>query len=66
MIVWNTILNVGIIAAKVAAVSLLLLLARGIVWLLNMLIVLPLYDPLNNMPGPSGSTFQNHFGEVME
>jgi len=52
--------------AKVAAVSLLLLLARGILWFLNMLLVMPLFDPLRNIPGPNGSALQNHFREVME
>lgn len=52
--------------AKACAVVLLLLLARGMVWLLDMLVIAPLSDPLKNMPGPVASPFQNHFRDVME
>lgn len=51
---------------KVSLISLLLLLARGILWMVNMLLVAPLFDPLQNLPGPEGAALQNHFSEVME
>jgi hypothetical protein len=54
------------VAVKVSIISLLLLLARGIFWLVNMLLVAPLFDPLQNLPGPEGAALQNHFKEVME
>ena len=66
MNVGSTFFNVAIVIAKVAAVSLLLLLARGFVWLFNILLIMPLFDPLKNIPGPGGSALQNHFQEVME
>jgi ethanolamine transporter EutH len=66
MQLWILLLNVFTVIAKVVVVFLLLLLARGIVWFLNMLIFMPPFDPLNNIPGPEGSAFQNHFREVME
>jgi hypothetical protein len=66
MNLWNVSLNVVVVMAKVAVVSLLLLLARGIVWFLNMLLFMPLFDPLKNIPGPDGSALQNHFREVIE
>ncbi|KAF9456799.1 cytochrome P450 [Collybia nuda] len=51
---------------KVSLISLLLLLARGILWLFNLLLVAPLFDPLQNLPGPEGAALQNHFSEVMD
>lgn len=66
MQLWIPLLNVLTVITKVVTVSLMLLLARGIVWFLNMLIFMPLFDPLNNIPGPQGSALQNHFREVME
>ncbi|KAJ7198930.1 cytochrome P450 [Mycena rebaudengoi] len=37
----------------------LLVVGRGLVWLINLLLVAPLFDPLRNLPGPDGSRFQN-------
>lgn len=51
---------------KAIAVLISLLLARGVVWLVNLLCIAPLLDPLKNLPGPDASYFQNHFVEVME
>jgi hypothetical protein len=47
-------------------VILLILGARGLVWLVNMMIVAPILDPLKKMQGPDGSLLQNHFREIME
>ncbi|KAG0709098.1 cytochrome P450 [Suillus ampliporus] len=51
---------------KACSVVLLILVARGLVWLINMMIVAPMFDPLKNMQGPDGSPLQNHFREVMD
>ncbi|KAH7914476.1 cytochrome P450 [Hygrophoropsis aurantiaca] len=51
---------------KACGVVFLLLLARGVIWLINLLIVAPMSDPLKNMQGPEGSALQNHFREVMD
>ncbi|TFK40912.1 cytochrome P450 [Crucibulum laeve] len=50
---------------KVLAVGILLVLLRGVVWLLNLLFLLPLSDPLQHLPGPDGSRLQSHFNQVM-
>lgn len=51
---------------KAFLVVTLLLLARALVWLFNLLVVLPPFDPLRNMPGPEAPAFKNHFREIME
>jgi hypothetical protein len=51
---------------KACGVVLLILVARGFVWLINMLVVAPMFDPLKKIQGPDGSPLQNHFREVME
>ncbi|KAF8238406.1 cytochrome P450 [Tricholoma matsutake] len=63
---WNAPFPIVIIfVAKVAAVFVLLLLARGFLWILNVFLVMPLLDPLKNLPGPRGSAFQSHLHAVM-
>ncbi|KAJ7226048.1 cytochrome P450 [Mycena pura] len=52
------------LVAKAVGVVAAVLLARGIVWLVNLLLVAPWLDPLRNLPGPNGSAFQSHFDEV--
>ncbi|KAF8238405.1 cytochrome P450 [Tricholoma matsutake] len=66
MSTWNVFLDVVAIVAKTAAVFTLLLLVRGIAWLLNMFFILPLFDPLNDLPGPHGSAFQTHMPDVLD
>jgi hypothetical protein len=51
---------------KACSVVLLILVARGLVLLINMLVVAPMFDPLKKIQGPDGSLLQNHFREVME
>lgn len=51
---------------KACSVVLLILVARGLVWLIHMLVVAPLFDPLKKIQGPDGSPLQNHFREVMD
>ncbi|KAF8060980.1 cytochrome P450 [Lyophyllum atratum] len=58
-----TVLTVGL---KVSGVCLVLLLARGVVGFLNMVLVMPLFDPLRHLPGPKASALQNHFQEIMD
>ncbi|EIW86404.1 cytochrome P450 [Coniophora puteana RWD-64-598 SS2] len=53
-------------ALKACGVVLLLLLARAIYWMFNMLVVAPLFDPLKNVQGPKGSILENHFRQVMD
>jgi len=51
---------------KACSIVLLILLARGLIWLINMIIIAPILDPLKKMQGPDGSFLQNHFRELME
>jgi hypothetical protein len=39
---------------------------RGLAWLVNTFILLPLSDPLRVLPGHDGKLFQSHFNEVMK
>jgi len=51
---------------KTCIVALIIVLFRGVPrWLLS-IFLLPLFDPLRHLPGPSASFFQNHFREVLE
>lgn len=43
-----------------------LLLLRGLVWILNLLVLWPLFDPLKKLPGASGKFFQSHIDDVAE
>jgi hypothetical protein len=43
-----------------------LLLLRGLIWLVNLLVVAPVFDPLNKLPGESGQFFQSHLDDVAE
>lgn len=51
---------------KACSVVLFILVARGLVLLINMLVVAPMFDPLKKIQGPDGSLLQNHFREVMD
>ncbi|KZP32440.1 cytochrome P450 [Athelia psychrophila] len=44
----------------------LLVVARGLYWLLNMLVILPFFDPLSALPGPDGSFRQSHFFNILD
>ena len=61
-----TVSTLALSLLKTCSVVLLILVASGFVWLINMMIVAPIFDPLKNMQGPDGSPLQNHFREVME
>jgi hypothetical protein len=52
--------------AKACLVVFLLLLARGLAWLFNMLVLAPPFDPLRKLPGPDTSALGTHFDDVME
>lgn len=52
--------------ARCCLAVLLLVAARGIIWLVNFLVVAPFFDPLKWLPGPDGSAFQSHFSDLME
>ncbi|RDB28478.1 hypothetical protein Hypma_015095 [Hypsizygus marmoreus] len=66
MLSFNILLTSFSTVAKIAGVCLLLLLARGVFWFFNMMFILPLLDPLRKLPGPTGSSMQNHFREVTD
>ncbi|OJA18829.1 hypothetical protein AZE42_00859 [Rhizopogon vesiculosus] len=51
---------------KACSIILLIPVAQGLVWLINMMIVAPIFDPLKKMQGPDGSLLQNHFRELMD
>ncbi|KAG2155411.1 hypothetical protein DEU56DRAFT_767261 [Suillus clintonianus] len=51
---------------KACSVVLLTLIARALIWLINMMVVAPMSDPLKNIQGPDGSPLQNHLREVMD
>ncbi|KAG6814437.1 hypothetical protein H0H92_007441 [Tricholoma furcatifolium] len=50
---------------KVAIVCLVLLLARGCLWLFNLLVVLPPFDPLRKISGPKAGALQTHLQDVL-
>ncbi|KAG6837201.1 hypothetical protein H0H93_013069, partial [Arthromyces matolae] len=60
------VLAVVFLVFKVIAVCLALLLARGLLWMANMVLVMPLFDPLKNLPGPDAAMFETHFPNVMK
>ncbi|EAU92951.1 cytochrome P450 [Coprinopsis cinerea okayama7 len=41
-----------------------LVLLRGVVWLANMLLWAPLFDPLQKLPGPTGAFFESHLAQA--
>lgn len=43
-----------------------LLLLRGFLWMLNLLVVWPLFDPLSKLPGASAKFFQSHLDDIAE
>ncbi|KAK7064703.1 cytochrome P450 [Favolaschia claudopus] len=49
---------------KALGLFLALVIARGIFWLVNLLWVAPLLDPLASLPGPEAPAFQSHFSQV--
>jgi hypothetical protein len=60
------VLQVVAFLVKASLVVSLLLLARGLAWLFNLLVIAPLSDPLRHMPGPVTSTLGTHFSDVLE
>ncbi|KAJ7640114.1 cytochrome P450 [Mycena rosella] len=52
------------VSAKVVGVLSALVVAKGVVWLVNLLVVAPRFDPLRNLPGPDAPPFESHFNEV--
>jgi hypothetical protein len=51
---------------KACLVVFLLLLARGLAWLFNLLVLAPPFDPLRTLPGPDTTVLGSHFNDVME
>ncbi|KAJ7456460.1 cytochrome P450 [Mycena latifolia] len=52
------------LSAKAVGLLSALVLAKGAVWLVNLLVVAPRLDPLRSLPGPDASAFESHFNEV--
>ncbi|KAJ7102451.1 cytochrome P450 [Mycena belliarum] len=52
------------LSAKAVGVLSAFVLAKGVLWLVNLLVIAPRRDPLRFLPGPDGSAFQSHFNEV--
>lgn len=52
--------------AKAVGLLCVLVIARGVLWLVNLVLVAPRFDPLRNLPGPDASAFESHFNEVNE
>jgi cytochrome P450 len=50
---------------KACLVVFLLLVAKGIVWAINLFVLAPPFDPLRKMPGPKATALQSHFGDIM-
>ncbi|TFK30676.1 cytochrome P450 [Coprinopsis marcescibilis] len=47
--------------AKAFGLAICLVLLRGLLWLVNLLVFAPPFDPLGKIPGPAGSFFESHF-----
>jgi len=43
-----------------------LILGRGLVWIVNLLVIAPLFDPLRKLPGPKGRFFSSHIKYVID
>ncbi|KAJ7151604.1 cytochrome P450 [Mycena filopes] len=59
-----SIMHLSWLFAKVLGLLAVLGIARGVIWLVNLLLVAPRFDPLRNLPGPDAAPFQSHFGEL--
>jgi len=46
--------------------SLLAVVLAAVSWFIHQFFILPLFDPLRHLPGPSASALQNHFSQVMK
>lgn len=58
--------DTALAVVKLTCVIVALATLRVLLWLLNILVMQPLLDPLSKLPGPDGKFFQNHFDEVMK
>ncbi|KDQ54909.1 hypothetical protein JAAARDRAFT_60368 [Jaapia argillacea MUCL 33604] len=58
--------QVLVLIFKACLIVVVLLLGRGLYWLLHLVVLAPPFDPLRHLPGPEGKAFQNHFREVMD
>lgn len=57
----------GVVAAlKCLAVVILLLIARGVCWLVSMFFIAPRSDPLRHLPGPEAKRMESHFFKVLK
>ncbi|KAF9454954.1 cytochrome P450 [Macrolepiota fuliginosa MF-IS2] len=51
--------------SKLASVVATLAILRVLLWLFNILVLLPPFDPLKSLPGPDGGYFQSYINEAM-
>lgn len=58
--------SLSLFFVKVCAVALIMVVIRGILWLLHMMVIRPFIDPLQNIPGPNATFFQSHIRQVLE
>lgn len=54
------------LAFKFLAGIAILCVLRAALWILNMLVLAPPFDPLRKLPGPEGSYWEKHFMQLME
>ncbi|KAJ3770227.1 cytochrome P450 [Lentinula raphanica] len=45
--------------------SIVLLVGRGLLWIVNLLVISPLFDPLRKLPGPTAPFFYSHIQRVV-
>ncbi|KAJ3986337.1 cytochrome P450 [Lentinula detonsa] len=43
-----------------------LLVGRGLLWIVNLLVISPLFDPLRKLPGPTAPFFHSHIQRVVD
>ncbi|TDL28918.1 cytochrome P450 [Rickenella mellea] len=56
--------SVLVLVSKILGLVALVQLLRFVWWLVNLLFILPRFDPLRRVPGPDGKKFENHFKEM--
>ncbi|KAJ4485497.1 cytochrome P450 [Lentinula aciculospora] len=51
---------------KLLLLAIVLVVGRGLLWIVNLLVVAPLFDPLRKLPGPPGPFFFSHIQSVVK
>lgn len=55
-----------IVPSKLLFASFVALAFKGVLWVLNLLVLAPFSDPLRRLPGPRAGYWENHFWELTE